>query len=398
MDMKKFREKSLAAFGLARPESSETFKYQTFFEDYETKENQADITEDIGLKISEVPRGVIVKPVSQIDASIMKRFDVDDKFVQMNNAFFDSGFIIEVPKGMKASINLSSLVTSDKFVKGVIISREGSEVTVTKESSSGSEEKTTISEDILLIAEPESKMTFSEIQNYNKLCDCFSNKLAVCAKDATIRLNIGLFGGRRIRSRTYNSMEGEGSNIENVEVVFGDGEQKMDCYSELTHIGKSSTGKSLSKGVFKDKSESVFKGMIKIREGAKNASSYLSCHNMLLSKTAKSEAVPSLEIETNDVKATHSTSVSPIEEEKIFYMKSRGIDESVARKMITFGFLEPAIRRIESEDMRAKMRYVIDKKWNGEESGSFNEKELEEFRHRDSIERSEAFEGHYKYR
>ena len=100
--------------------------------------------------------------------------------------------------------------------------------------------------------------------------------------------------------------------------------------------------------MLKDKSKSVFKGMIRIGKDARNSSAYLAGHAILLSPDAKSDAIPGLEILTNEVKATHSASVAQIDQEQIFYMMTRGLSEDEAKKFIVLGFLEPAISRIHS--------------------------------------------------
>ncbi len=148
-----------------------------------------------------------------------------------------------------------------------------------------------------------------------------------------------------------------------MEVVLGNNSQKFDLVSDLSHVGKHTRGRILSNNVLMDKSDSVFKGMIRIGKEAKNSSAYLAGHAILLSPDARSDAIPGLEILTNDVKATHSASVSQIDEEQIFYMMSRGLSEDESKKLIVLGFLEPAISRINSEELRDTMRDLVEAKW-----------------------------------
>jgi len=138
--------------------------------------------------------------------------------------------------------------------------------------------------------------------------------------------------------------------------------------------------------------------MIKIGRKAKGASSYLACHGMLLGPDAKANAIPSLEIETNDVKATHAASVSPIDEDKIFYLESRGMDKESAKRMVTLGFFDPLIRSVTSEEVRAKIRYLVEAKWEGKKVDGFDEATLREYMTEDAIKSGDMFEGHYKYR
>lgn len=399
--LEKFREESLKKFESMPSEKSEIFKHQTMFKDFEEKLEKQDVQKDSDISILEKPDGVIVKDLAESKIeNLLARFDLDDKFVQMNNAFFSSGMFIEIPKDKQVQgiLRISSAPQKNFVGKIIVVANEGSKLNVVKESYSSDKEARIISEDVLIIAKEGSTVGFSELQNCNQSSKYFSNKIAACDKDSKVVWNLGIFGGSQTRSRTYNFLEGDGSYAEDLQLIFGNNEQQFDTFSNLIHIGKSTTAKSLAKGAFTDRSSSIAKGMIKIREKAKNASSYLACHGILLSKSAKANAIPSLEIETNEVKATHSASVSPIDEEKVFYLKVRGISAEEARKMITLGFFDPLIRSIESGEIRAKMRWLIETKWKGEDTKKFDEKRLKEFAEEDAIKRGDIFEGHYKYR
>src|SRR5260370_23253514 len=86
---------------------------------------------------------------------------------------------------------------------------------------------------------------------------------------------------------------------------------------------------------------------------------------MSLSKKARADAIPGLEIFTNEVKATHSGSVSQVDEEQIFYLMSRGLTHSEAQRMVILGFLHPAVKRIPLRSVRAVLQFLIDEKWAG---------------------------------
>src|SRR5207244_8664726 len=118
------------------------------------------------------------------------------------------------------------------------------------------------------------------------------------------------------RSRMDSALDGPGANAEDVEVVFGGGAQMFDIVTDLTHQAPSTTGSVLARGVLRDKSRLVFKGMIRIEKGAKNSRSYLAEHAMILSKNARADAIPGLELETNEVNATQSGAAARIAEQQ----------------------------------------------------------------------------------
>jgi Fe-S cluster assembly protein SufB/Fe-S cluster assembly protein SufD len=122
---------------------------------------------------------------------------------------------------------------------------------------------------------------------------------------------------------------------------------------------------------------------------------------MILSKEARADAIPGLEIETNDVKATHSASVAQINDEELFYLMSRGLSEDSAKKLIIIGFFEPLIERIPVLEIAKRIRRIIDLKWSGIydfesylKTQPFEDEYFEEEAHKPR----DLFEGHYKYR
>jgi len=204
---------------------------------------------------------------------------------------------------------------------------------------------------------------------------------------------------KKIRSRIHNHLEGDGSSAECVEIYFGNNQQMFDNYSTLIHRGKNTTGRILAKGIFKDKSSSVWKGMIKIHETGKNTISFLASHVMLLSKSAKANAIPGLEIDTDDVKATHAASVSPIDEDKLFYLISRGLSKEDASRMIISGFFDPIIQKIQLPQTRLNIRFLLETKLRDKIDEVAKTEILKELEAADSLKSSvQDIQDHYKYR
>ncbi len=148
-------------------------------------------------------------------------------------------------------------------------------------------------------------------------------------------------------------------------------------------------------------SQSIFKGMIKINHIAKNASSYLAHHAMLLDKGARSDGIPGLDIETNEVKATHSASVAQVDEDQVFYLRARGLPEDEAKKMIVLGFFEPVVSRIPVEMAREGAKFIIEGKWYGERRRLIDTEALMAITGEGPVEvrqSGDVFERHYKYR
>ncbi len=114
----------------------------------------------------------------------------------------------------------------------------------------------------------------------------------------------------------------------------------------------------------KDRARSIFDGLIRIYHGAQRSNAFLEEHTLLLNPGARSDAIPGLEIEANDVRCTHSATVGEIEDEKLFYLESRGIPYDEARKILVLGFFEFATNKVPIEKVRERLIGLIEEKWN----------------------------------
>ncbi|TLX69915.1 MAG: SufD family Fe-S cluster assembly protein [Thaumarchaeota archaeon] len=315
---------------------------------------------------------------------IKKSFELTDpktdKYTALNNAFFNSGIFIYIPRGLvlEKTIHLISSLSMDQ---------------------TSSTKQQAYLELLDVIVNQNSELDLITLQAMDQNAINFSTRKANIGRDGRMNWYLGLFGSILSRYKIDNYLTGIGANVTDTEVVFGNKNQSFDITSNLIHVASSTTGRVLEKSVLKDTSKSLFKGMIRIEKEAHHAESYLSGHSILLDKGAKSDSIPGLEIFTNDVKATHSASVAQIDDEHLFYLGTRCLNKSDAQKIIVEGFLEPLSRKM-SYQIRAWITYLIDSKWIGRElSIKSDEKlkellEIEETRYRET----DIFESHYKYR
>ena len=333
----------------------------------------------------------------------------DDKFAALNNALFTTGFFLHVPKGIEVTLPFRHVTVFDSEVSGLfaqslVVADGRSKFTVLEELYStllsGQAKRSTYSGVSEVHLSEGAEVTYAGINHLASNVNIFTNKKSLGAKDSRIVWSSGLLGGSYTRSRVESVMNEEGASSENVEVVFGAGNQRFDTVSNILHVGPNTSGHAVSKGVVKDKARLLFKGMIRITKNAKNSRAYLAEHGMILGKEARADAIPGLEIETNEVKATHSASVAQINDEQIFYLMARGLSEDQAKKLIIGGFFEPVVERIPVHDVARRIRRIIDLKWSGVydfaaclKTSAFDDDYYEEGRKAQDI-----FEGHYKYR
>ena len=357
-------------------------------------------------------KGVIL---SSIDDALKQHHDIiekvikssnsnEDKYTALNNAAFNSGIFVYIPKNqiIDEPIHFLSCLSEDgisTITRNVIIVEDNAKANIVQELYSPKNEQQAYLELMNTSIGANSNLDVTTLQMMDQSSINFSTRNSQLAQDSKINWYLGLFGAMLSRYRIDYHLNGTGAMVNDSEVVFGNGEQSFDLNTIVNHNKESTEGKVVEKSILKDKSKSLFKGMIRINENAPHSNSFLSGRSILLDKGAKSDAIPGLEILTNDVKATHSASVAQIDEEQIFYLGSRCLSRAEAERIIVEGFLEPLSRSM-SYQVRAWIAYLIESKWEGKELSINNDEQLkalvevEETRYNEHAE----IEQHYKYR
>jgi len=335
---------------------------------------------------------------------------LEDKFLALEGSAFQSGIFIYIPRNvvLEEPIRIITSLPDDGtslVSRNIIVSETGSRATVVQEVyAPGSSGRDEVQQGYFELVEthvnPNAQLELVTLQAMGHDTVNVSNRKAFVERDAKMSWYIGMFGSLLSRYKTDGIMKGPGASSEDVEIVFGIGNQSFDVTSNLVHQAPHTRGRVLVKSVLKDTSKSLFKGMIKINKEGKGTESYLAGHAILLDRGAKSDAIPGLEIETNEVKATHSASVAQMDENQIFYLTTRGLNREGAKREIVSGFLEPLSRKM-GPTIRAWINYLIENKWQGKQLMLRKDEameqilEVEKSRYRET---QDLFEKHYKYR
>ena len=329
----------------------------------------------------------------------------DDKFTALNNAAFNSGIFIHIPRNLildKPIYFLTCLSDDDHSVisRNVVFADESSKASIVQELySPHTEAQQAYLELLNTNLAANSQLDFTTLQMMDQHAVTFSTRRTDLAQDSKVNWYSGLFGSMLSRYKIEYFLNGSGASSNDSEVIFGNNEQSFDIQTNVNHESPSTEARVVEKSILRNKSKSLFKGMIRIKENASKSNSFLSGRSILLDKDAKSDAIPGLEIFTNDVKATHSASVAQIDEEQIFYLQTRCLSEEEAERTIVEGFLEPLSRKM-SFQVRAWIAYLIESKWENRELTINTDKELAKFVEIEETRYNEdsEVEQHYKYR
>lgn len=154
-------------------------------------------------------------------------------------------------------------------------------------------------------------------------------------------------------------LAGEGAEADVIGLFLGTNEDILNLTIDTTHAAPNTRGRTEFRAVLAGKSQFEFKGMIKILKDAQNSNDFLQQDSLLLSDQARANSIPGLEIEANEVKASHGATAKPVDLEQKFYLMSRGLSEEQAEAMIVMGFVHPILKVISDQKLKDEILYVL---------------------------------------
>jgi Fe-S cluster assembly protein SufD len=185
---------------------------------------------------------------------------------------------------------------------------------------------------------------------------------ALGQRDSNVTLASVSLGGDYARVRTDARAGGQGASTRQIALYFADGSQMHDFRTLQDHTAPKTTSDLLFKGAVKDTARSVYTGLIRIGREARGTAAFQTNRNLTLSEGAWAESVPNLEIETNDVRCSHASTVGPIDAEQRFYLESRGVRPAAAERLIVLGFFDEVIEQLPVRALAAGLRAKVQAK------------------------------------
>ena len=273
-----------------------------------------------------------------------------DFFDCLNRSYNPETLVIHIPDGVALEspiyIKIQS-VTSDLVVcpRIVVNLGENSEVKIVEHHLSGTGVSLSIPVLDVHVGQ-NSRLKHCVIQNLGEETWQVSKQNFQLEKDSYVEMFTAAFGGDYARSEIRCDLKGRGSEAYSAAAYFGKGEQTLDFRTFQKHEAPDTTSKLLFKGALDEDSRSIYSGLIKVLPEAIRTKAQQTNRNIKLSENAWAESVPNLEIETNDVMCSHASTVSGIDEEQLFYLESKGIETSVAERLIIAGFFDGVISKV----------------------------------------------------
>jgi Fe-S cluster assembly protein SufD len=277
--------------------------------------------------------------------------EASDYFTLLNDAFTDSPLLIDVPNGVVVDrpIVVTHHASGDRgatFPRLVIRVGENAQASVMDLHTSEPDELIFMCPLVELDAAAGGRLGYLKVQQQGNRTWQFGSVVSRAGRDATISAATAAFGGEYSRTRADTRLAGRGAHGDLLAVYFGDDAQTLDFRTYQDHQAPDTTSNLLYKGVVAGEARSIYTGLIRVGPDARGTNAFQTNRNLKLGPDAWAESVPKLEIENNDVKCSHASTVSPIDEEQQFYLESRGVPTGDAQRLIVAGFLAEVLESI----------------------------------------------------
>ena len=275
----------------------------------------------------------VVRVTGTVDASLSELFSHTtggDLFGELNLAHMDV-IVVRVPRNTVIEQPIVITHTADvdgamSFPRLVIDAAENSEVTVVERFVSADGVRSLIVPVLDARTAQAARVRYLGINELGDRTWLIGQHQSVGQRDSDTLLATVALGGDYARVSTAARLDGQGGNTRQVALYFAGGDQMHDFRTLQEHVAPRTTSDLLFKGAVQDTAKSVYTGLIKIHKNAKGSAAFQTNRNLTLSHGAWAESVPNLDIETNDVKCSHASTVGPIDEDQLFYLESRGVN------------------------------------------------------------------------
>ncbi|VAW05985.1 Iron-sulfur cluster assembly protein SufB, partial [hydrothermal vent metagenome] len=279
----------------------------------------------------------------------------DNKFAALNSAVWSGGSFIYIPPGVHLEeplqayfrINAESM---GQFERTLIIVDEGAFCHYVEGCSAPTYTSDSLHAAVVEVVIKEGgRCRYTTIQNWSNNVLNLVTKRAAAYKNATMEWIDGNLGsGLTMKYPAVWLME-EGAHGEVLSIAFANAGQILDAGAKMVHVAPNTTSLITSKSISKGGGRSMYRGLVRVEEGATNAKSYVMCDALLLDEDSRSDTYPYMEIEESNVDIGHEATVSKVGEDQLFYLMSRGLTEAQATAMVVAGFIEPIVKELPME-------------------------------------------------
>ncbi len=291
-----------------------------------------------------------------------------DVFVARNEAGFRSGAFVFVPRGviLERPVLLSAIQSAPETElhrRTLVVLEEGAHAEVWEQQLSASPELSSLLNTVIeLVVGDGARLRFVCGQQLSERSWSFGTHRAEVARDGVldwVALGFGS-GGGRVRMETRLGGPGAEARVTGAYAVRGRQHINFDTTQE--HAAPNTTSDLAFRGVLQGRATAVWKGNIIVDPGAQKTDAFQESRNLLISKRAHADAIPGLEIQANDVRCTHAAAVAQVDREQLFYLRSHGLPDAVAKRLVIEGFLAALVERFEQGPVREVLAGTLERR------------------------------------
>lgn len=279
------------------------------------------------------------------------------RFSALAQAAWQGGGFIYIPAGVRLAAPIVARWNGGPYPRLHVVLERGARATIVERH----DKSPGLSSGIVdLIAGESAHLTYVHVQDVPRDAVAFSHQHARVGRDAKlVTLNFAI-GGRMSRADVEVELVGQGAESDMLGLVFGEDDQQFDFHTLQGHRAPDTRSDLLFKSALDDRSHSTYTGVISIGKDAPRSQAYQANRNLLLSDGARADTEPKLEILIDDVaRCTHGATVGPVDDEQLFYLRSRGLDPDIATRLIVEGFFQEVFEKVGDPRATEKLKDMV---------------------------------------
>lgn len=279
----------------------------------------------------------------------------DNKFAALNSAVWSGGSFVYVPKGVKVDLPLQAyfrLNTANlgQFERSLIIVDEGASVHYVEGCTAPTYSTDSFHSGVIeIVVKKGARSRYTTIQNWStNVYNLVTQRAKVFANASHEWVDANLGSKLTMKYPSCYLME-PGARGEMLSMAFAGKGQVLDAGAKMIHFAKNTSSKITSKSISKDGGRASYRGLVKVYKDAKGSRSSVVCDALIMDPQSRSDTYPTVEIDEDDVTIGHEASVSKVDDEKLFYLTSRGLSKDEATTLVVGGFIEPLVKELPME-------------------------------------------------
>jgi len=286
---------------------------------------------------------------------------LDPKYLAMAEAFYNTGLFIKAPKNVELKVPVEIFYELDQenpvlIDNNLIVAEENSKLTIVIDYRMQDQNLKAFHNGLTrVIVKENAVLNIVKVQRFNDQSDNFDSNISLVSNQGELNWIPIELGAKNSVTNNENTLMDDGSRASISSVYFADGERKMDLGFKMNHQGRHSSSEIESKGVLKDRAQKIFRGDLYFQKGAGQSKGSEREEVLLLDKTVDSDSIPALFSEEDNVEGEHAVSAGQIDEQRLFYLMSRGMTKAEAKQLMVEASFNPIFDKIPLNDLKGSV-------------------------------------------